>query len=67
MCLIWLGIGVELALLLGIVYTPLGNRLFGGAPIAPSVWLLALPFGALMLALDQGRKMLARRKASFFP
>ena len=60
--LILLGIGVELALLLLIVYTPWGNAVFGTAPIGGAVWLFALPFAAAMLALEEARKWLVREK-----
>ncbi len=38
--LIVFGIAVEIALILFIYYTPIGNRLFGTAPIALEVWLV---------------------------
>jgi hypothetical protein len=59
--LLW-GIAVELALLAAIVYTPLGQALFGTAALAPEVWLFMLPFPAAMLALEEGRKLLARAR-----
>ena len=46
--LLLLGLAVELALLLAILYTPWGNRLFGTAPLSLEVWLAALPFAALL-------------------
>jgi len=56
---IW-GIAVELLLLLLIVYTPLGNTLFGTDPLP--LWLFGpLVLGALVLLLaEEGRKMIAR-------
>jgi len=54
------GLGVELALLLLIVYTPWGNLLFGTAPLAADVWLLVLPLALLMGLLEEGRKALVR-------
>jgi sodium/potassium-transporting ATPase subunit alpha len=62
--LILVGLAVELALLLGIVYTPSGNWLFGTAPMRPSDWLVALPFAAGMWGLDEARKVWARRRAA---
>ena len=59
--LLW-GIGAELALILAIVYTPWGNRLFGTAPIALETWLFMLPFAAGMLLLEETRKALRRRR-----
>ena len=59
--LIWVGIGVEIALLAVIVYTPWGNHWFGTAPLGLDVWLFMLPFAAAMLALEETRKAWQRR------
>jgi calcium-translocating P-type ATPase len=59
--LIPVGIVVETSLILLIIYTPAGNSIFGTMPLAPSVWLFALPFAAVMLAAEEGRKWLLRR------
>lgn len=58
--LIWLGLGVEFALLMGVVYTPWGHRVFGTAPFAAGVWWFALPFAVTMLAMEEARKALHR-------
>jgi len=58
---ILLGLAAELAVILGIVYTPLGNWLFGTAPVGLNVWLLAFVCAALMWLIEEGRKLLARR------
>jgi calcium-translocating P-type ATPase len=58
---IFLGLAVEVALILAIAYTPAGNRLFGAAPLDPAVWLSLLPCALGMLALEELRKALARR------
>jgi calcium-translocating P-type ATPase len=55
------GILAEAALILLIDYTPVGNRLFGTAPLGWQAWLLLVPFAAAMLALEECRKCLARR------
>jgi magnesium-transporting ATPase (P-type) len=60
--LIYIGIALEFALLMGIVYTPLGNRLFGCAPIGWDVWLFVLPFALAMLLLDEARKAYLRHR-----
>jgi magnesium-transporting ATPase (P-type) len=60
--LLFLGLAVEFAMILGIAYTPWGNRLFGSAPIGWEVWLYTLPFAFAMLALEEGRKALLRRR-----
>lgn len=54
------GIAFELLLLLLIVYTPLGNALFGTAPLGVEVWLYIIPFGFGMLLLEELRKMVVR-------
>ena len=61
--LLWVGILSEIAVIMGIVYTPLGNWLFGAAPLGLEVWLYALPFALLMLAAEEARKALLRRRA----
>jgi len=58
--LILIGIAVELALILGIVYTPWGQAVFGTAPLPLEAWLFMLPFAAAMLAAEEARKFLAR-------
>jgi sodium/potassium-transporting ATPase subunit alpha len=55
------GIGVELALILAVVYTAPGNWIFGTAPLPLSVWLFALPFAFGMTILEEGRKYLVRK------
>jgi hypothetical protein len=60
--LLFLGLAVEFAMILGIAYTPWGNRLFGSAPIGWEVWLYALPFALAMLVLEEARKALQRRR-----
>ncbi|HSD60978.1 MAG TPA: cation-translocating P-type ATPase C-terminal domain-containing protein, partial [Burkholderiales bacterium] len=59
--LLLLGIAVEIALILAIVYTPWGNAVFGTAPITVEAWLFMLPFALGMLALEEIRKFFARR------
>ncbi|WP_284155231.1 cation-translocating P-type ATPase [Sulfuricystis thermophila] len=54
-------LAVEAALLLAIVYTPLGNRLFGTAPLSAAVWLFALPFALLLGVAEETRKWWVRR------
>ena len=60
--LILVGIAAELAIILIIVYTPWGNRAFGTAPIPASVWLFVAPFAVAMLALEEFRKWIVRRR-----
>lgn len=58
--LLLLGVTIEISLILLIVYTPWGNRLFGTAPITSDVWLHAIPFALAMLILEELRKALLR-------
>ncbi len=59
--LLLVGLVVESGLLLAIVYTPLGNRLFGTAPLSADVWRYMLPFALLLGVIEEGRKWLVRR------
>ena len=59
--ILW-GIAAELALLIAIVYTPAGNALFGTAPLPVAAWLFVLPFALGMLALEEVRKVVVRRR-----
>ncbi|MDH4225958.1 MAG: HAD-IC family P-type ATPase, partial [Deltaproteobacteria bacterium] len=61
--LIWWGIVVEWGLLMLVLYTPLGNRLFGAAPLGAEVWWFIAPFPAAMLLAEEARKWAARRLA----
>jgi hypothetical protein len=58
--ILW-GVGVELLLLLAIVYSPLGQTICGTAPISARVWLFILPFMVAMLAVEETRKWVVRR------
>jgi magnesium-transporting ATPase (P-type) len=54
------GIVAELALILLIDYTAIGNSVFGTAPIPVSVWLFIVPFAVAMLGLEGLRRVTAR-------
>lgn len=58
--LICWGIAAEVLLILCIDYTPVGNAIFGTAPIPLAAWLFALPFAFALLALEELRKWLVR-------
>jgi calcium-translocating P-type ATPase len=58
---ILMGVAAELGVILFILYTPLGNWLFGTAAIGIDVWLLALGCAALMLVFEELRKFWVRR------
>jgi magnesium-transporting ATPase (P-type) len=61
--LILAGVVAELALIALIDYTAPGNLVFGTAPIPPGVWLYVIPMALGMLALEEARKWLVRRRA----
>lgn len=61
--LIWYGVMFELLLLLLIVYTPWGNRLFGTEALGIEVWLFILPFMLVMLLAEELRKAVVRSMA----
>ena len=60
--LILYGVALEVALILLIDYTPIGNELLGTAPIPLDAWLFLLPWAAGMLLLEELRKYCARRR-----
>ncbi|MEZ0246716.1 MAG: cation-translocating P-type ATPase [Methylophilaceae bacterium] len=59
--LILTGIALEIALIIIIDYTPMGQSLFGTAPLDAAVWLFILPFAGLMMLFEELRKMLSYR------
>jgi calcium-translocating P-type ATPase len=60
--LIWIGVAVEVTLILLISYTPWGNTIFGTAPQSLGTWLFILPFAAGMIAVEEARRWLVRRR-----
>jgi sodium/potassium-transporting ATPase subunit alpha len=56
------GMVTETVLMILIAYTPIGNALFGTAPISPHAWLFVLPFAATMLIAEEGRKAIVRSR-----
>ncbi len=56
--LLLLALAVEAALLLAIVYTPWGQRLFATAPLGLDVWLYMLPFALALGIAEEARKRL---------
>ncbi|MCC6751114.1 MAG: cation-transporting P-type ATPase [Deltaproteobacteria bacterium] len=57
--ILW-GVASELALILLIVYTGPGQRVFGTAPLPLAAWLRMVPFVVAMLLLEELRKSIAR-------
>ncbi|MBM4135484.1 MAG: cation-transporting P-type ATPase [Nitrospira sp.] len=60
--LIFGGILVEILLQLFIVYHPIGNKIFGTAPLSLNVWLILIPFSIGLLGAEELRKFYVRRK-----
>ena len=60
--LIWGGVLIEIAVIVLIDYTPLGNLIFVTSPIGPNVWLFVVPFAVAMLIAEEVRKMIVRRR-----
>jgi sodium/potassium-transporting ATPase subunit alpha len=56
--LLLIGIAVEVGLILALVYSPMGQRIFGTAALPVSAWLVALPFAVFLFAADEARKAL---------
>ncbi len=58
--LVILGIVAEVLLSAFIIYHPVGNRIFGTAPLDLNVWLLLIPFSIGLLFAEELRKWWAR-------
>jgi len=63
--LVLAGIATELVLAGIIIYTPLGNTIFGCAPLGINIWLLLIPFALLLITADEIRKYVVRRAQGF--
>ncbi|MEW6002423.1 MAG: cation-transporting P-type ATPase [Nitrospirota bacterium] len=59
--LILLGILAEIILSIIIIYLPLGNRIFGTAPLSPDMWLILIPFSVGLLIAEEMRKAYVRK------
>ncbi|MFZ3091533.1 MAG: cation-transporting P-type ATPase [Nitrospirota bacterium] len=64
--LILFGIAVEILLQIFIVYHPIGNKIFGTAPLPFSGWLFLIPFAVFLFLADEVRKGILRT-ISFSP
>jgi magnesium-transporting ATPase (P-type) len=60
--LIWLGIAVELVLILLLVYWPVANGIFGTAPFDPGYWVFLVAWVPALLVADELRKAVVRRQ-----
>jgi calcium-translocating P-type ATPase len=59
--ILW-GVALELILLLVFNYAPWANFLLGTTPVLGDIWAVLIAFAAGMLAFEEGRKWLARRR-----
>jgi len=59
--LIWIGIAVEWALILSIIYVPPLQKIFATAPLSPLQWLMLLLCPPLILMADEVRKQIVHR------
>ena len=60
--LINIGIVVEVLLAAFIIYHPLGNRIFGTAPLESNIWFILFPLSGLLLIADDVRKRYVIRR-----
>jgi magnesium-transporting ATPase (P-type) len=60
--LIWVGIAVEWALILSIIYSPTLQKIFSTATLQPIQWLSLLIFPPFILLADELRKMVANNE-----
>ena len=58
------GVVFELVLSAVIIYSPIGNSIFGTAPLSISVWLVLIPFSIGLLLAEELRKFYVRRYGS---
>ncbi|MFM0511682.1 cation-translocating P-type ATPase [Paraburkholderia sp. RL17-373-BIF-A] len=61
--LLIVGVITEIAMLILINYAPWGNALLGTTGIGITTWFFIIPFGAVMLGLEELRKWAVRKKS----
>ncbi|MEI7839207.1 MAG: cation-transporting P-type ATPase [Methylococcaceae bacterium] len=59
--IIW-SIALQITLIIAIIYTPWGNLIFGTVPLTEQTWLMILPFALGMLAIEELRKFLFKKR-----
>jgi sodium/potassium-transporting ATPase subunit alpha len=60
--LLQVGMLLAVSLQLVIVYSAIGQKIFGTAVLPLTAWLFAMPFALLLVAADEGRKALTNRE-----
>ncbi|HJW32717.1 MAG TPA: cation-transporting P-type ATPase [Holophagaceae bacterium] len=55
------GVGLEFLVLMALNHVPFVQRALGTAAMPGAAWLVLIPFGVVMVALEEGRKAWARR------
>lgn len=63
--IILLGIVVEIAFIMLVIYTPGLHHLFSSAPFAASIWSLIVAAPLVIFAMEEGRKYLVRHGARY--
>jgi P-type Ca2+ transporter type 2C len=59
---LFLGIGVEIAIILSLIYIPFLYRIFEHIPLPPYYWILLSLFAPIIYSLDWIRKQLLRQR-----
>jgi magnesium-transporting ATPase (P-type) len=59
--MIW-SIALQITLIVAIIYTPWGNVIFSTVPLTLQTWLMILPFALGMLAIEELRKFLFKKR-----
>jgi Ca2+-transporting ATPase len=57
------GIATEIAIITALIYSPPLQRIFGLAPLTIKEWSFLLIFPPIILLMEEGRKLIARRSA----
>ncbi|MFN8380204.1 MAG: cation-transporting P-type ATPase [Anaerolineae bacterium] len=60
--LIWIGVAVELVLVAIIIYTPIGQRIFGTDSFPLYYWIFLFAWTPSLVIVDEVRKYLVRRR-----
>jgi len=59
--LLFLGIGLEVLIMLFIIYTPLGNRIFATHPLSTNILLMLAPIAVILFFAEEARKLIGRK------
>ena len=59
---LWIGVLVEIAIILALIYIPILARIFDHVPLPWQYWLVLGLYGPILYALDRTRKVLVNRR-----